>query len=173
VTVSPEGLSVWFETFRTVQAASIWANHGDWITRTRPRFGPGVRERFAWASRLDPAEVAAARARHGTIRARLAALLSEDAVLCLPTSPRVAPRRETPVDDLEVRYRHQAMHLLCVAGLGGLPQVSLPVALLDGLPLGLSLVGAPGADLALLELARRTGRAPGAAEAGDPPRPAA
>ena len=49
------------------------------------------------------------------------------------------------------------MCLLCIAGLGGLPQVSLPLAMLDGLPLGLSLVGPRGADTALLELARVLG----------------
>ena len=53
------------------------------------------------------------------------------------------------------RYRHQAMHLLCIAGLGGLAQISLPLAEIDGLPLGLSLVGARGADLQLLALARK------------------
>jgi amidase len=155
VTVSADGLGEWFETFRTLQAASIWSNHGDWITRTRPRFGPGIRERFEWAARLDPGTVAAARDRHRAIRARLDELVGADDVLCLPTSPRVAPLRQTPVDDIEVRYRHQAMHLLCIAGLGGLPQVSLPLAELDGLPLGLSLMGARGADLRLLALARR------------------
>ena len=31
----------------------------------------------------------------------------------------LAPPKNTPVDDIEVRYRHQAMHLLCIAGLGG------------------------------------------------------
>ena len=46
------------------------------------------------------------------------------------------------------------MHLLCIAGLGGLPQISLPMTELDGLPLGLSLNGPRGADLQLLRLAR-------------------
>ena len=40
------------------------------------------------------------------------------------------------------------------AGLGGLPQISLPMAELDGLPLGLSFNGPRGADMQLLGLAR-------------------
>ena len=60
-------------------------------------------------------------------------------------------------DLIEVTYRQQAMCLLCIAGPGGLPQVSLPLAMLDRLPLGLSLVGTRGADTALLELARVLG----------------
>lgn len=154
VTVAPEGLGAWFETFRTLQAASIWANHGDWVAAVKPAFGPGVKERFEWAARLDPAEIAAARKQHETIRARLAELLGPGDILCLPTSPRVAPLTNTPVDDIEVRYRHQAMHLLCITGLGGLAQISLPLAEIGGLPLGLSLVGPRGSDLQLLGLAR-------------------
>ena len=45
------------------------------------------------------------------------------------------------------------MALTCMAGLGGLPQVSLPAALVDGCPVGLSLLGAPGVDEPLLDLA--------------------
>ncbi len=160
VTVSPDGLTAWFETFRILQAASIWSNHGDWITRTKPQFGSGIKERFEWAARLDPEDVAAAGARHRAIRARIDEVVGGGDILCLPTSPRVAPLRHTPVDDLEIRYRHQAMHLLCIAGLGGLPQVSLPMAELGGLPLGLSLVGARGSDLSLLGLARSLVAAP-------------
>ncbi len=154
IAVSAEGLPDWFETFRVVQAASIWANHGDWIAAAKPAFGPGVKERFEWAARLDPADVAAAKKRHESIAERLAEVVGEGDILCLPTSPRVAPFKNTPLDEIEVRYRHQAMHLLCIAGLGGLPQASLPLAQLDGLPLGLSLVGPRGSDLQLLELAR-------------------
>ena len=154
VTVAPEGLEAWFETFRVLQAASIRANHGAWIRETRPEFGPGVKERFEWAEALDDGAVAAAKPRYAAIRARIDKLLRPGDILCLPTSPRVAPLKNTPVDDIEIRYRHQAMHLLCIAGLGGLPQISLPMAELEGLPLGLSLNGTRGADLQLLGLAR-------------------
>ena len=155
VTVAPEGLESWFDTFRVLQAASIWANHGVWIRETRPDFGPGVRERFEWAEALDDGAVEEARPRFDAIRSRIAEALGPGDILCLPTSPRVAPLKNTPVDDIEIRYRHQAMHLLCIAGLGGLPQISLPMAELDGLPLGLSLNGPRGADVQLLGLARQ------------------
>ena len=155
VTVAPEGLEAWFETFRVLQAASIWANHGTWIRKTKPDFGPGVKERFEWAETLDARDVDAAKHRYEAIQAHIVEVMGEGDILCLPTSPRVAPLKNTPVDDIEVRYRHQAMHLLCIAGLGGLPQISLPMAELDGLPLGLSMNGPRGADMQLLRLVRR------------------
>ena len=151
--VSPTSLPDWFGNFRVIQASEIWANHGGWIAAAKPSFGRGVRERMDWASQVEPDEVRRARERHTEIRARLDDLLAEDEVLCLPSSPRAAPLKDTPTDDLEVRFRHQAMCLLCISGLGGLPQVSLPLGTLDGLPLGLSLVARRGGDSMLLSLA--------------------
>lgn len=153
-TVSPDGLWSWFETFRVIQAAEIWSNHGAWITAVGPSFGPGIRERVAAAAEVTGEQLAARREKREGIIRRLDRLLSPGDVLCLPTSPRIAPPKNTPTDEIEVRYRNQAICLLCIAGLGGLPQISLPVAELDGMPLGLSIIGPRGCDLPLLSLAK-------------------
>jgi Asp-tRNA(Asn)/Glu-tRNA(Gln) amidotransferase A subunit family amidase len=42
----------------------------------------------------------------------------------------------------------------CLASLAGLPAVMVPHGSVDGAPVGLQLVAAPGADRALLTLAR-------------------
>ncbi len=152
VTVSPPGLAQWFETFRIIQAAEIWANHGSWIETAKPEFGRGIRERMEWARNVSAEDVAGARRAHAAIKAGLDDLLDDGDVLCLPTSPRVAPPVNAPTDDIEIRFRHHAMCLLCVSGLGGLPQISLPLAQLDGLPLGLSIVARRNADTMLLGL---------------------
>lgn len=155
VTVSPEGLPNWFEIFRVIQASEIWANHGEWIGKAKPELGRGIRERMEWASKVQPEDADRGRRQRADIQARIDEILGEGDVLCLPTSPRVAPLKNTPTDDIEVRFRHQAMCLLCISGLGGLPQISLPLASLDGLPLGLSIVARRGADTMLLALAGR------------------
>ena len=157
VSLAEGGLGHWFETFRVVQGASIWSNLGGWVTETRPRLGAGAKMRLDWAAGLDSRAIAAARADHAAIRNRLDSVLDDGDVLVIPTSPRAAPLKNTPLDDIEIRFRNQAMHLLCIAGLGGLPQVSLPMATIDGLPLGLSLVGPRGTDMQLLALARKLG----------------
>ncbi len=154
VTVSPDGLFGWFQTFRVIQAWEIWSNHRAWIEEAKPDFGPGIRERVEWASRVTESEMEEARSRRTEIVDHIRGLFSEGDVLCLPTSPRVAPLADTPQDELEDRIRAQAMSILCIAGLAGLPQVSLPLATLDGLPLGFSLVGPWGSDRQLLALAR-------------------
>jgi len=154
-TVSPDGLAEWFSVFRVIQASEIWANHGTWINKAKPNFGRGIRERMDWAREVKAGDVARCRREHARIRTRLDELLEPGDVLCLPTSPRVAPPKNAPTDDIEVHYRHQAMCLLCISGLGGLPQISLPLGQLDGLPLGLSFIARRGDDLMLLDLARR------------------
>lgn len=148
--VSADGLGHWFEVFRTLQGAEIWANRRTWIEREKPTIGPGIRERLDWAASIEASTAAIARAQRSAIRAHLARILEPGEILCLPTAPRVAPFKGTAQDTLEIDYRAQAMRLLCIAGLGGLPQVSIPVARHEGLPLGLSLIGAPGSDMLLL-----------------------
>lgn len=155
VTVSLEGLPEWFETFRVLQAGEIWSNHGAWITSMKPKFGRGIRERFEWASQVKTEDIAICTAKLTAIRSRIRRVIRKGDVLCLPTSPRVAPLKGAPTSDIEIKFRNQAMYLLCIAGLGGLPQINLPLATLDGLPLGLSLVGPRGTDTQLLALARK------------------
>lgn len=151
--VSPEGLTGWFEVFRVIQAFEIWQHRAEWIAAVKPRIGPGIRERLEWAATVSADAAGAARVRQTAIRARLDSLLAEGEVLCLPTSPCVAPRRGEPLDRVQVEIRQQSMCLLCIAGLGGLPQISLPLVRHDSLPLGLSIVGRHGSDRELLRLA--------------------
>lgn len=50
------------------------------------------------------------------------------------------------------------MMLSCIAGLAGLPQITLPVEGPEGLPIGLSVIGGPGQDLRLLSWIARVWR---------------
>ena len=83
---------------------------------------------------------------------RMDALLGEDAVLCLPTAPGIAPKLATPAAELEV-FRARAFALLSIAGLARLPQLSLPLGTMEGCPLGLSLIAPRGRDRGLLDWA--------------------
>ena len=152
VVIAGDGLEACFATFRTLQGAEIWANHKEWIERTQPNFGPGIRERFAWASTVSESDVTEAQKHRELFSERVYNLLSDGSVLCLPTSPGIAPKCGASGVELD-DFRGRAMALLCAAGLAGLPQISLPLARLNNCPLGLSLVGRRGADMELLTLA--------------------
>lgn len=154
VTVSDEGLPQWFQAFRVLQGAEIHAQLGDWVAKAQPKLGPGVCERMAWVSTITADEVGRAQTVRDAARRQMDALLADNAVLMLPTVSDIAPLLNTPAAELD-DFRARAMSLLCIAGLAGLPQVSLPLAMLRNCPLGLSLVAARGNDALLLALAKR------------------
>ncbi|WP_142850239.1 amidase [Telmatospirillum sp. J64-1] len=154
VIVAPEGLAEWLPVFRILQGWEIWQTHGAWIRATDPAFGPGIRERFDWASTITGEQVAAAQAKRADIRARMEALVPPGTVLCLPSAPGPAPFLRTPPAELEA-FRNRALSLTCIAGLSGLPQISLPGVKVEGCPIGLSLIGARGSDLSLLACVER------------------
>jgi amidase len=156
VEVAGEHRAAWRNAFRVIQSAEAWAAHGAWVTAVKPAFGPGVKERFAAAAVLDPAEVVAAKALRETIVTRMLALIQGDAVLIAPTAPGIAPLRESSGDALEA-FRARALELLCPAGHAGLPQVSMPFATLDQCPVGLSIIGGRHCDEDLLAVAVELG----------------
>jgi len=154
VTVSAEGLPHWFQAFRVLQGAEIHAQLGDWVARTQPKLGPGVRERMAWVATISVEDIARAQLLRAAVRRRMDELLAGNAVLVLPTVSDIAPLLNTPAAEMD-DFRARAMSLLCIAGLAGLPQVNLPLARVRGCPLGVSLIAARGNDALLLALARR------------------
>lgn len=154
VTVSESGLGGWFQAFRVLQGAEIRDTLGPWVKQAQPKLGPGVRERMQWVMTIATEDIAAAQRVRDAVRARMDQLLSGNAVLVLPTVPDIAPLLNTPPAQLD-DFRTRAMSLLCIAGHAGLPQVSLPLATLNGCPLGLSLAAGRGNDALLLQLARQ------------------
>jgi amidase len=142
--------AAWAQTFRILQGDEIRRRHSGWIDAYNPTFGPGIAERFRWTRTIDPDEVERMWPRREAVTRHVQELLGDDAILCLPTAPGIAPRLATPASELEV-FRGRAFALLCIAGLSRLPQISLPLATLEGCPVGLSLIGPRGSDRGLLD----------------------
>ena len=84
----------------------------------------------------------------------LADLLGTDGVLVLPTVPDIAPLTDDGGEKME-SYRNRSIQMLCIAGLSGFPQISMPLGQRLGAPLGLSLLGPSGSDASLVKLAQR------------------
>ena len=139
VRVAPEGIDGFFDYFRTVQAEEAWASLGGWVEATRPRFGPGIAERFAAAKATDPATAAPGRAFRRVLQARIRPLLAGGAVMVFPTSPCVAPLLTAGQDEQDA-VRQATVGVTAIAGFCGLPEVTLPAGRVNGVPVGLSLV---------------------------------
>ena len=140
--------------FRHIQGYEAWQNHGETITRHGLQLGPGVAERFAWSSKITPQQME----EHSNVRQRFTEdflrLLGNDRVIVLPSMPDIAPLLSDSEEVLE-NYRNQAVRMLCLAGLSGCPQISLPLMTLDGAPFGFSIIGPQGSDQALIRLSRK------------------
>lgn len=139
--------------FRFIQGHEAWMVDGPLIEGFNPPLGTGVAQRFAWSrtvTRDQWIEALALRARYTEF---LTELLGDNGLLILPSMPDVAPLIDAEESSLE-DYRVKAQQMLCLSGLCGLPQISLPLASRLGAPLGLSLMGPRGSDMKLVSVAR-------------------
>jgi amidase len=86
------------------------------------------------------------------IRARVRNMLGARAIAVLPSAASLAPLRAADAAHVQA-VRMRTMAITCIAGLAGLPQVSLPLRTAAGEPVGVSLLGPAGSDRTLIELA--------------------
>ncbi|MDA1188494.1 MAG: amidase [Chloroflexi bacterium] len=156
--LSPNGLAEWSAQQQVLQGREAWYIAGDWIEQTNPRFSFEVALRYMFAKGLTDEDEKKALAAKQKVIARVNEVLTPDTVICLPTSGIPAPLTG---QRLSVRQAigQNLMKLTCIAGTMGAPQINLPLVELDGLPIGLSLIGPRGSDEMLIAAARRV--APG------------
>jgi len=156
---APEaGLYPWYETFRTIQWAEIWSSLGPWVEAVKPELGPRVRQNFEMTRTADRRQVGEASRRREKYFRALKEFLGPRDLLVLPTVPAPAPKKGSlEMDRTQGNYYPRALSLTAVAGVARLPQVNLPLAKMDNLPVGLSLIAAHGEDAFLLAVVRALG----------------
>lgn len=153
VTLAPEGLPLWCSNQRTLQAFEFGRTFRDWVERCNPTFSYEVASSLVHGASIAESEMAGPRACRAMVRSRLATLLDGHRWLCLPTAPILPIRRSASLTEMRAAV-DRIVHLTCIAGLAGCPQMNLPMGSSDGIPVGLSVIGPPGSDLQLLALAK-------------------
>jgi amidase len=139
----------WSQHQRVLQKSEFHATFRDWIDQVNPRFSAEVAGAFADDGCISPGDLAAANAFRADASNWLDELLDGRRVLCMPTSPILPIARDARLSDMRTAVR-RIVDLTGIAGLTGLPQVNLPVAVIGSIPVGLSLVGWRGGDAALV-----------------------
>ena len=151
--MAPPGLIAWARAQRTLQPVEAYETFRPWIEAYNPRFAYSVARGLALTASIPPAERDWAALTRQEARGRLAYIVPPGTILCLPTTPFPAPPRGLPLTEMEA-VRAQIGCLCAQGGLAGHPQISLPGGLLDGMPVGLSIIGARGSDAQLVAVAR-------------------
>lgn len=148
----PEDPAALGDLYRTISGYEEWLDHGHWISQYQPTFGPQVAERFRYASKVTLAQRDEAETKRRRLTKTVSDLIPQGTILCAPTTPDVAPLRGK-ADIPEVRL--PLLRLTALAGLSGLPVVSIPLCRCNGLPIGVSFIAGPNRDEDLLALAVR------------------
>ncbi|MBE9605051.1 amidase [Acetobacteraceae bacterium H6797] len=145
----------WFAHHGPLQSAEAWASFKDWIDRTNPRFTWEVANSFMRGASQTEAVLAPARAFRAARKAEIPAMFQDGRRLyAFPATPFPAPPAGLRRSEMAV-HNTRVVSQTCPGGFLGLPQLVLPLAEVDGLPLGIAFLGAPGSDEALLALAAR------------------
>jgi amidase len=150
--MAPGGITQWARAQRTLQPSEAWLTFKDWIDRNNPRFAFSVARNIVLGSMIPEGERDWARLVRREARGRMRHLLPAGTILCLPTTPFPAPKRGEPLS-VAGPQRDRLLCLCCHGGLTGVPQVSIPGATVEDLPIGLSIVGGPGSDATLVAVA--------------------
>ena len=151
--LSPSSLEEWSGHQQILQSREAWESIREWLDAVNPAMSFEVSDRYVTARGVTDEQVAAAQAGRDAINARMNEVFQGgDTVVCLPTTIGPAPPVGQRVSERHaLRLRNSA--LTSIAGNTGRPQLSLPLAEVDGLPVGLSLLGDYGADEQLIALA--------------------
>lgn len=156
--LAPMGLSVWGRAQRTLQPYEAWLTFKDWLDARNPRLAFSVARGLVMGSMIPEADRQWADLMRQEARARLTYLLPPGTILAMPTTPFPAPKRGLPLAE-QNPLRDRILCLCAHGGLTGVPQVSIPGAMIDGAPIGLSIVGDHGTDATLVAVAEALARA--------------
>jgi amidase len=157
---SGSGLKGWYHTYCAIQWAEIWSCLGSWVEEAKPEFGPTTKMNFEFVKNMDRGALVKAVRQREDYFSLLNEFLGPNDLLCMPTAPALAPIKGTlGIDRTVGDYYPRTLSLTSIAGIGRLPQVTLPMAEVSGVPIGLSLLARQGRDGFLLAAAQLLAKA--------------
>jgi amidase len=158
---SVQDLSNWYEIYRVLQRAEAWNCLGAWIESAKPEMGSMIRESIELARDLNRALVPTILKQREEYFRKMSSFLGKNDLLCIPTAASVAPLKGTIErrDQAVNGYYFRTLSLTSIAGVARSPQISMPLADSNGIPVGVSLVARHHEDAFLLGVAKKIGAA--------------
>ncbi len=146
---------------KTLQAALVEIErdclhfHRDDLVRDPDGFSTELRAFLAFGEKVSDTDVVAAQNSLDDVRQRIMSVLSVCDAIVMPTTPCVP-------FSFSKNMPNDIAHFTMLANIAGLPALSLPSGWShEGLPIGVQIVGRPGSENALLDMAQRLDSAAG------------
>lgn len=141
------------EAFQTILRHEAYRSNAALLAVRPDAIDPAIRARLESGRDISPAQLEQARKLQGDLASHLDLQLRSGPVLAFPTLPTMPPK--SPVDEREGQsFRQRVIVLTCVAGLAGLPQLSVPLGRKRPTQ-AISLLAGRGFDRTLLIAAQR------------------
>ncbi|MBV9447699.1 MAG: amidase [Streptosporangiaceae bacterium] len=144
----PDDITELLTAFRTIQTAEAWQLHGRWITANPGALHPDVEARFRAGADVDASVRRRAAEVIAAYRARTLNALGDDTWLVLPAAAGPGHARDASRAEMDA-WRQATLRHTVIASAFGLPSCVVPGDKRP--PVGMAVVGPPGADHALLE----------------------
>ncbi len=141
-----------FEQLGFLLSTEIWNTFGAWIKNEKPKLSPGVEYNLrSYAKSANRKDIQTSLSAKKAFQNKINNFLCEGKILCFPTTVDLAPRLDelTP-DFLAGDYIPRAMGVNAISSLSRAPQITIPVAEANGVPIGLSFVAGYGQDMMLI-----------------------
>jgi aspartyl-tRNA(Asn)/glutamyl-tRNA(Gln) amidotransferase subunit A len=154
----PSTVAEVFSVLSVLQSSEAYSEHADTLARHRDTIDTEVIDRLERGRDTAAWQYVHATRKRDALRAAATDLLQRFDVLAMPTAPTVATdidQRAHVIDGQAVEVRSALLSLTCPWNLTGHPALTVPAGFVSGLPVGLQLVGMPGRESLLFELAAR------------------
>lgn len=136
-----------------IQRSEAYQVHSERVATNPELFDREVLERLQMSAEVRGWEYINAMHAREALMQTMATLFERFDLLAMPTLPTTAPtleQREIELQGEQVSVRDAVLSLTSAWNLTGLPAISIPAGLIDGLPSGLQLIAAKGRDFQLL-----------------------
>lgn len=145
---NPEtGISI---IFKNILCSEIWKNIGIWA-KNNLEFSKTTFVDFSVMSNIDNNTLLTAYKWKEIYSEKLNSLLSTNNVLCIPTTPEIAPLRNHEFKKVNEFNYEKLRPLIALSGIGRLPQITIPINAKNSTPMGVSLLSGHQQDQFLIE----------------------
>jgi amidase len=148
---SPLPLHQWLEIFTFTQSPEVWSTQGSFIKEIYEKLGNRVKSNYDFVKIVDRTHVGKYFARREWYFELMSTFLKPGDLLCFPTTPMFAPLKDS-LDDNQYadKYYSKVLSITSIAGICRLPEITVPMKEVEGVPIGLSFAAAHRQDAFLL-----------------------